>query len=152
MELALDHIIVASGSAGTHAGLVAGFQGNNSNIPVTGINVSRPKNVQEELVYGLVKTTAALAGVKNVIPRDAVICYDEYVGTGYSVPTEGMVEAVRLLARTEGILLDPVYTGKAMAGLVDLIRKGHFKKGQRVLFIHTGGSPALFAYLDAFKA
>ena len=152
MELALDHVIVASGSAGTHAGLVAGFQGNNSNIPVTGINVSRPKNVQEELVYGLVKTTAALAGVKNVIPRDAVICYDEYVGTGYSVPTEGMVEAVRLLARTEGILLDPVYTGKAMAGLVDLIRKGHFKKGQRVLFIHTGGSPALFAYLDAFKA
>lgn len=87
-----------------------------------------------------------------MIPRDAVICYDEYVGTGYSVPTAGMAEAVRLLARTEGILLDPVYTGKAMAGLVDLIRKGHFRKDQKVLFIHTGGSPALYAYLDAFKA
>ena len=79
------------------------------------------------------------------------MCNDEHVGPGYSIPTAGMVEAVRLLARTEGILLDPVYTGKAMAGLIDLIRKGHFMKGQKVLFIHTGGSPALFAYLDTFK-
>ncbi|HUL01229.1 MAG TPA: D-cysteine desulfhydrase [Nitrospirota bacterium] len=152
MELAIDQVIVASGSAGTHAGLVAGFHGNNSNIPVLGINVSRTKDVQEELVYGLANKTAALAGVKNVIPRDAVLCNDEYVGTGYSVPTAGMVEAVRLLARTEGILLDPVYTGKTMAGLVDLSRKGYFKKGQKVLFVHTGGSPALFAYMDTFKA
>ena len=152
MELAIDQVIVASGSAGTHAGLVAGFNGNNSNIPVLGINVSRTKDVQEELVYGLANKTAALAGVKNVIPRDAVLCNDEYVGTGYSVPTAGMVEAVRLLARTEGILLDPVYTGKTMAGLVDLSRKGYFKKGQKVLFVHTGGSPALFAYMDTFKA
>jgi D-cysteine desulfhydrase len=151
MGLSVDHVITASGSAGTHAGLVAGFYGNNSGIPVTGINVSRTKNVQEELVYGLVTKTAVLAGVKTGIPRDAVTCYDDYVGPGYSLPTAGMVEAVKLLARTEGILLDPVYTGKTMAGLIDLIRKGHFRKGQNVLFIHTGGSPALFAYLDTFK-
>jgi len=151
MGLSVDHVITASGSAGTHAGLVAGFYGNNSNIPVTGINVSRTKNTQEELVYRLVTETAALAGVKTGIPQNAVMCYDDYVGPGYSVPTAGMVEAVKLLARTEGILLDPVYTGKAMAGLIDLIRKGHFKKDQKVLFIHTGGSPALFAYLDTFK-
>jgi D-cysteine desulfhydrase len=151
MGLFIDHVITPSGSAGTHAGLITGFYGNSSNIPVAGINVSRTKNVQEELVHGLATKTAALAGVKAGIPREAITCYDAYVGPGYSLPTVGMVEAVKLLARTEGILLDPVYTGKAMAGLIDLIRKGHFKKGQNVLFIHTGGSPALFAYQDTFK-
>ncbi len=70
------------------------------------------------------------------------------MGEGYSRPTAGMVEAVQLLARTEAILLDPVYTGKAMAGLIDLVRKGYFKKNENVLFVHTGGSPALFAYTD----
>lgn len=74
--------------------------------------------------------------------------YDDYVGAGYSLPTDGMVEAVQMLARTEAILLDPVYTGKAMAGLIDLVRKGHFNKNDNVLFIHTGGSPALYAYMD----
>lgn len=74
--------------------------------------------------------------------------YDEYVGPGYSLPTDQMVEAVQLMARTEAILLDPVYSGKAMAGLIDLIRKGIYKKGENVLFVHTGGSPALYAYTD----
>jgi D-cysteine desulfhydrase len=146
MGLNIDHVVCASGSAGTHAGLVTGFYGCNSNIPITGINVSRKKDVQEDLVYNLVQRTAAHVGVKQDIPREAVNCFDEYVGPGYSLPTPGMVEAVRLLARTEGILLDPVYTGKAMAGLIDLVRKGYFKKDDNVLFIHTGGSPALYAY------
>jgi len=79
-----------------------------------------------------------------------VVCYDEYVGPGYSLPTESMVEAVNLFARTEGVLLDPVYSGKAAAGLIDLVRKGAFGKGTNVLFLHTGGSPALYAYLDTF--
>jgi hypothetical protein len=74
------------------------------------------------------------------IPRSDVICFDDYVGPGYSLPTPEMAQAVRLLAETEGILLDPVYTGKTMAGLIDLSRKGYFKKGQRVLFVHTGGA------------
>jgi D-cysteine desulfhydrase len=151
VQTSFDHVVAASGSSGTHTGLVVGLYGNNSNIPVTGINVSRPKEAQEELVYGMVQKTAALAGVKSVIPRSAVNCFADYVGDGYSLPTPGMIEAVKLLARTEGILLDPVYTGKAMAGLIDLVRKGYFKKGERVLFIHTGGSQALFAYLDTFR-
>ncbi len=142
-----DHIVCASGSAGTHAGLVTGFYGNNSNIPLVGIDVSRPKELQEKLVYDLVQRTAERVGVKSGIPRESVLCFGEYVGPGYSIPTPAMAEAVRMLARTESILLDPVYTGKAMAGLVDLSRKGFFKKGENVLFVHTGGSPALYAYM-----
>jgi D-cysteine desulfhydrase len=116
---------------------------------VIGINVSRPKAPQEELVYGLARRTADHLGMEGAVPRDAVTCFGDYVGPGYSLPTPEMGEAVRMLARTEGILLDPVYTGKAMAGLIDLARKGFFKKGSRVLFVHTGGSPALYVYRDA---
>jgi D-cysteine desulfhydrase len=143
----LDRIICASGSAGTHAGLVTGFYGNNSSIPVIGINVSRPKAEQEELVYDLVQRTAKHVGVKSDIAREAVICFDEYVGPGYSLPTPEMAEAVRMLARLEGVLMDPVYTGKAMAGLIDLVRKGTFNKDENILFVHTGGSPALYVYM-----
>ena len=75
------------------------------------------------------------------------MCFDEYVGPGYSLPTPQMAEAVRMLARLEGILMDPVYTGKAMAGLIDLVRKGYFKKEENILFVHTGGSPALYVYM-----
>ena len=148
--LNIDHIVCASGSAGTHAGLVAGFYGNNSDIPVIGVNVSRTKNEQEELVYDLVQSTAAHVGIKSSIPREAVVCFDEFVGPGYSLPTPEMVEAVRMLAMTEGILIDPVYTGKAMSGLIDLIRKGYFSKDESVLFVHTGGSPAIYAYIQEF--
>jgi D-cysteine desulfhydrase len=144
-----DHVICASGSTGTHAGLITGFCGNSSNISVIGINVSRPKADQEALVYDLVKRTATHVGTASVIPRDAVLCFDEYVGPGYSLPTAKMAEAVRMLACKEGVLMDPVYTGKAMAGLIDLVRKGYFREEENVLFIHTGGSPALYVYMDS---
>lgn len=149
--LRVDKVVCASGSAGTQAGLLVGFWGNNSGIPVVGINVSRPKEIQEELVWALAKETALLAGCNPEIPREEVVCFGEYVGSGYSIPTPQMVEAVQLVARTEGILLDPVYTGKAMAGLLDLVRKDFFTKEENILFVHTGGSPALFAYMDAFR-
>jgi len=149
--LDIHTMIVPSGSAGTHAGIVTGMCGANTNIPVLGINVSRPKDVQEELVYKLVRATAELAGVKQEIPASAVTCFGDYVGSGYSLPTDSMVEAVKLLARTEGILLDPVYSGKAMAGLVDLVRKDSFPKGSNILFLHTGGSAALYVYMDTFR-
>lgn len=151
MGLNIDHMVVPSGSAGTHAGVVVGMYGCNANIPVSGINVSRPKDVQEGIVHKLAVETAKRVGVKGDIPAEAVECFDSYVGPGYSLPTDSMVEAVKLLASTEGILLDPVYSGKAMAGLVDLVRKGHFPEGSNVLFLHTGGSPALYAYLDTFR-
>jgi D-cysteine desulfhydrase len=91
-------------------------------------------------------------GINGEVPRSVVECFGDYVGPGYSLPTPGMVESVKMLARTEAILLDPVYTGKAMAGLIDLVRKGYFKKEENVLFVHTGGSPALYAYLETFMS
>jgi D-cysteine desulfhydrase len=146
----LDCVVTASGSGGTHAGLIAGFFGMNAEIPVVGIDVSRPRKLQEPLIFQLTRETALHLGLQHEVAPDLVRCFDEYVGPGYSLPTDAMVEAVTLLARTEGILLDPVYTGKAMAGLIDLIRTGFFRRGQKVLFVHTGGSPALHAYKDYF--
>ncbi|MHC1759897.1 MAG: D-cysteine desulfhydrase [Negativicutes bacterium] len=145
-----SHVVTTTGSGGTQAGLIVGFQGNNAHIPVIGINCSRAKEPQETQVYNIVEQTRILAGVDTPISRDAVLCMDEYVGPGYSLPTPEMVEAVKLMAKTEGILLDPVYTGKAMAGLIGLIRKGYFKTDDNVLFVHTGGSPALYAYTQHF--
>lgn len=149
--LVIDHIVVPSGSAGTHAGMLVGMNGTNAGIPLSGMNVSRPKDVQEEIVHALAEETAQLLGVRGGIAREDVVCYDDYVGPGYSQPTDSMIEAVQLFALNEAILLDPVYTGKTAAGLIDLVRKGVFAPGSNVLFLHTGGSPALYAYLDTFR-
>ncbi|MDR1857391.1 MAG: D-cysteine desulfhydrase [Desulfovibrio sp.] len=150
MGLDVHTVVLPSGSAGTHAGFLAGLVGCNAGIPVLGIDVSRPRAVQEALVHSLANEAAKLAGMNGTVPRDAVKCDDAYVGEGYSLPTASMTEAVKLLARTEAILLDPVYTGKAMAGLIDLVRKGAFPEQANLLFLHTGGSPALYAYPDTF--
>ncbi|MBX7250155.1 MAG: D-cysteine desulfhydrase [Caulobacteraceae bacterium] len=145
-----DHMVCASGSAGTHAGLLVGLTLTSSGIPLTGVNVRRPRAEQEGNVHKLAQETAALLGVEAPA-RDTVVCLDDWVGGGYSIPTDGMVEAVRLLARLEGVLLDPVYTGKAMDGLISLARSGRFRRGERVVFLHTGGSPGLFAYEDVLR-
>jgi D-cysteine desulfhydrase len=146
MGLRLDHIVCASGSTGTHAGLICGLVGSNSHIPLTGINVRRTRKEQEPNVHKLAQEVAALLGIAGGIPREAITALGDWVGPGYSLPTPEMVEAVRLLAQVEGVLLDPVYTGKAMAGLLALVRGGTFARGQNVLFVHTGGAPALYAY------
>ena len=150
--LRIDHMVVPSGSAGTHAGIIAGMIGNNAGIPVTGIGVNRKKEAQQAAVLKLAQETLDYIGTGVTMPAEAVVAFDDYVGPGYSLPTDGMVEAVKLLASTESILLDPVYSGKAMAGLIDLVRKDYFPEGSNVLFLHTGGSPALFAYLDTFRS
>ncbi|OWK32491.1 D-cysteine desulfhydrase [Sphingomonas mucosissima] len=144
--VAFDRIVVASGSAGTHAGIVAGLVGNSANIPVTGINVRRPRAEQEGNVHKLALAVADLAGVVPAIAPETIECRDEWVGPGYSLPTPEMIEAVRMFASLEGVLLDPVYTGKAAAGLIALVRSGEIAREERVLFVHTGGSPALYAY------
>ena len=151
MRLGIDHIVVPSGSAGTHAGMVVGMTGVNGGIPISGINVSRTKDVQEEIVYKLAIELAERLEVKGGVARDDIVCFDQYVGPGYSIPTDSMVEAVKLFAGKEAILLDPVYSGKTAAGLIDLVHKGHFPKDSNVLFLHTGGSPALYAYMDTFR-
>jgi L-cysteate sulfo-lyase len=151
MGLAVDHLVHATGSAGTQAGLVVGMYGARSQIPVLGIGVRAAKAPQEERVFGLACETAELLGVPGSVLREDVIANCDYVGPGYGLPTPGMIEAVTMLARLEGILLDPVYSGKGMAGLIDLCRKGRFKKGENVVFLHTGGSVALYGYRHAFE-
>lgn len=145
MGLAFTDFVVASGSAGTHAGLLVGFNAANAGVPLTGINVRRPRAEQEGNVHKLAVEAAAFAGLPAPA-REGVVALDEWVGPGYSIPTDEMVEAVQLFARLEGVLLDPVYTGKAAAGLIGLVRRGHFKPDAKVLFVHTGGAPSLFAY------
>jgi D-cysteine desulfhydrase len=149
-QLSIDHIVCASGSAGTHAGLLAGLVGLNAQIPVTGISVRRPRTEQEGLVRSLTKDCADVLGSVSPVRRDVAVL-DDWVGPGYALPSPEMVEAVRMLARLEGVLLDPVYTGKAMAGLIALARQGRWSAGEKVLFLHTGGSPALYVYQDALK-
>ena len=148
--VSFDRVVVASGSAGTQAGLLVGLTGCNAGLPLIGINVRRPRAEQEGNVHALAHSTAELAGAPAP-PREAVACRDEWVGPGYSLPSPEMVEAVRMLARLEGVLLDPVYTGKAMAGLIGLVRRGEIAAGERVVFVHTGGAPALYAYQDVLQ-
>ena len=145
-DVHIDRVVVGSGSSGTHGGLVAGFIGNHINIPIVGIGVSRDPADQEPLVYKEAQAVADLLGLGLTIPRDAVVSVGGFWQPKYSIPNEKMVEAVQLLARTEAILLDPVYTGKIMAGLIGLARQGFFKPGENVLFLHTGGLPSLHAY------
>ena len=151
LGLDVSCVVHATGSAGTQAGLLAGLQGTRSLIPVLGIGVRAAKEAQETNVFNLAVKTAELLGVPGAVARDSVVANCDYVGGGYGIPTPGMVEAVTMLARLEGILLDPVYSGKGMAGLIDLCHKGHFKKDENVVFVHTGGAVALYAYTQAFQ-
>lgn len=146
--LVVDHIVHATGSAGTQAGLVVGVKACSSGIPVLGIGVNAPRDVQEEKVFALAVETAEFVGAHGVVERSDVVANCDYVGDGYGVPTKGMNDAILLLARLEGLLFDPVYSGKGLAGLIDLIGKGQFAKGENVVFVHTGGSAGLFAYRD----
>lgn len=144
--VAIDRVVVGSGSSGTHGGLLAGFHGNRIRTPIVGIGVSRDPADQDPLVHREAQAVCDLLGLGTTVPRDAVLTIGDYWRPKYSVPNAKMVEAVQMLARTEAILLDPVYTGKVMAGLIDLSRKGYFARGENVLFLHTGGVPALHAF------
>jgi L-cysteate sulfo-lyase len=148
--LRIDHIVHATGSAGTQAGLVTGLTGINSGIPLLGIGVRAPRDVQESNVFKLACATADKLGCSGVVKPEQVVANCDYIGQGYGFPAADTIEAIQLLAKLEGILLDPVYSGKGMAGLIDLCRSGFFKRGQNIVFIHTGGSAALFAYTAAF--
>lgn len=149
-QIVFKDVIVASGSAGTHAGLALGFYRTQAPFRVKGINVSSPNETQQPKVEKLLQKTAKYLGMANV-PTNLIECYDEYVGGGYTVPTDEMIEAVQLLARTEGILLDTVYTGKVVAGLIDFLRSGKYSKEDAVLFVHTGGAPSLYAHSYLFQ-
>ena len=150
--LVIDHIVHATGSTGTQAGLVTGLKALNANIPVMGISVRAAKEAQEENVFKLATATADVLGCPGVVSAQDIAANSDYVGEGYGLPTEAGIDAIRMFAKLEGLLLDPVYSSKGAAGLIDLIRKGHYKKGERVVFLHTGGSVSLFGYLNALSA
>ncbi|MEM9440057.1 MAG: D-cysteine desulfhydrase, partial [Pseudomonadota bacterium] len=146
-SLRIDYVVHGTGSAGTQSGLVAGLEGANSGIDVLGMCVrQKDAKLQEAAVHRLASATAEKLGVKGGIDAGRVMANADYVGDGYGLPTEGTIEAIDLLARHEGILLDPVYSAKGMAGLIDQVRKGHFSKTDNIVFLHTGGALALFAY------
>lgn len=149
--VAIDWIVHGTGSAGTQAGLVAGLQAMGSDAEVMGVSVRQEHDRQVDAVHDLAQRTAALIGHHDPIKRDTVRVDDRWVGGGYGVPTDSMIDAVRMLATVEGILLDPVYSGKGFAGLLGNIAEGRFTPEQNVVFLHTGGSAGLFGYRSAFS-
>ena len=149
-QLSFDAIVLATGSAGTQAGLLAGLALAGIDIPVLGVTVSRSSDEQCQKVLALLHEVQGLLE-QSELHEDHVICFDKYYGSAYGDPTPQMVEAVRLAASLEGLLLDPVYSGKAFAGLLDLVRHGYFDTSERVLFLHTGGAPGLFAYSECLS-
>ncbi len=141
-----DHIILATGSAGTQAGLLAGAALFDLSAQVQGFCVSRTTEDQADLVLNLTRPLFDRLGLSHETLARRIYTDGRYVGPGYGIATEGMTHAVRVTAETEGLLLDPVYTGKAMHGLFDSYQNGTFGPDDKVLFIHTGGAPALFGY------
>ncbi|OGD17773.1 MAG: hypothetical protein A2W03_11940 [Candidatus Aminicenantes bacterium RBG_16_63_16] len=142
------HIVHATGSGATQAGLVVAARALGRPVEVIGISVSDPKEAFTDIVLRIAEETGRALGLDLGIRRDDVIVLDEFLQEGYGVVTAGVAEAIRLVFAQEGIVLDPVYTGKAMAGLIDLVRRGHFRKNDSVIFLHTGGTPALFPYRE----
>lgn len=150
-HLSFGNIVVASGSGGTHGGLLAGkalfgFPGS-----IYGISTRHPTPVQKAHIESLARETLTFLDSKATLPAEWVKVADDWVGPGYSIPDERTIEAIRLFADAEGVLLDPVYTGKTAAGLIGMIRRGDLGKSGKVLFWHTGGWPALFAYGKYFQ-
>lgn len=146
-----DWLVMGTGSTGTQAGLVAGFHAIGHDLPVMGVSVRQPRERQMNAVHALTQKTLEKLGVDG-IPLSRILVDDGYVGEGYGIPAESTIEAISLLARQEGILLDPVYSAKGMAGLIGMVRQGFFKPTDRVLFLHTGGATALYAYQEQLLA
>jgi D-cysteine desulfhydrase len=147
-HLNLDFILFASSSGGTQAGIVLGAEVYGFRGHILGISVDHPAEALQTQAAALATATATHLGLGTVSLAHRVTVNDDYVGEGYAMIGEAEREAIRLVAQQEGILLDPVYTGRAMAGLIDLIRWGAFTRGQKVLFWHTGGTAALPAFAD----
>ena len=150
IDVAFDWLVMGTGSTGTQAGLVAGLNAVDSDMKVMGVSVRQPHDKQVNAVNGLAQKVAARLGPKE-LPIEKIIVDDNYVGEGYGIPAESTLEAIMMAARFEGLLLDPVYSGKGFAGLIGMVRAGFFTANDNVVFLHTGGSVALFAYEDVLS-
>lgn len=152
-DIHIDGIVHPTGSCGTQAGLVIGLAASHSEIPVLGMSVRMPQADLENKVWALVQDTVDyLALPDSVVAREQITVDAGHVGEGYGIPSPATLDAIRLCAQTEGILLDPVYTGKAMAGLMARVRAGRYRSDENIVFLHTGGAAALFAYASSFGA
>jgi D-cysteine desulfhydrase family pyridoxal phosphate-dependent enzyme len=151
-NLHIDAIVFATSSGGTQSGLALGAKLSGYADRVLGISVDHSADHLVPLLVNLANATAQHSGAAITFSAQDFEVNDHYLGGGYAVMGEPEREAIRLCAQTEGLLVDPVYTGRAMAGLIDLIRAGEFKAEQNVLFWHTGGTPALFAYAQQLTA
>ena len=140
-----DWIVFATSSGGTHAGLLLGVRKTGSQVKILGISVDKPAREFCETIAEIANAGANLVQLETKFQPEEILVNDDYCASGYGVLTPAEKEAILQFARHEAILLDPVYTGRAAAGLIDLIRKGFFKPDEKVLFWHTGGTPALFA-------
>lgn len=147
-DLRMDHVVFASSSGGTQAGMVTGARAVNFRGRVLGISVDEDAETLRRTVLELTEEIKGHLDLRFDIDPDTVRVNDEYLGEGYGIMGNAEREAIRLVAETEGLLLDPVYTGRAMAGLMDLIEKGAFSPEENVLFWHTGGTAGLFAYAE----
>ena len=144
-----DYVVHSTGSGGTQAGLVVGAKALTDNCRVVGISVSDPKGPFSEDVLKIARATEEMLGTSLGLGPGDVIVHDEYIGDGYGAVDRSVADVIRLVFQTEGIVLDPVYTAKAMAGLIDLAAKGRFRRTDKVVFFHTGGTPALFPHREA---
>ncbi|HQB82626.1 MAG TPA: D-cysteine desulfhydrase family protein [Candidatus Rifleibacterium sp.] len=154
MRMDFDHIVFASSSGGTHAGLMIGRELLKMPCRLTGIAIdkvgSADKSFRQQIIE-LANSAGQMLRLDHHFSEADLNLNEDFTGAGYAVIGEAEREAINLCARHEGILVDPVYTGRALAGMIGLIRNGTFKKHEKVLFWHTGGSPALFAYADALQ-
>lgn len=147
-----DYVFISTGSCGTHAGVLAGIKYYGARIPVYGITVSRVRAECEQRIRDLVERTAAFLDHPLPLQAEDIVVDDGYIGPGYAIPTPEGNAAIRTVARLEGLFLDPVYTGKTMAGLMDLVRRGRVAPGSTVVFWHTGGVPGMFAFASDMTA
>ncbi len=147
-RLRVDRIVVASSSFGTQAGMCVGAKALGFAPQLAAVAIDSSRAEVQAGVADLANRTLRRLGLEGSVSPGEVVAYDGYLGAGYAVMGEPEREAIQLMARCEGILLDPVYTGRAMAGLIDLIRRGEFGKEETILFWHTGGAAALYAYAD----
>lgn len=151
MKIKADYIIHSTGSGATQTGLALGFKALNTRIKVWGMSCSGSREAISQVVKRLADETSKLVGLPVTLSHNDITVFDEYVCGGYGVITKEVVDVVKMVARLEGLILDPVYTGKAMLGLIDLVNKGDIPKGSTVVFLHTGGTPLVFQYEDELK-
>jgi D-cysteine desulfhydrase family pyridoxal phosphate-dependent enzyme len=149
-KIKIDSVIIATGSGSTQAGLIIGAKLLSPWTRIVGICVSEDKETMRKYVKNIIEHTLSAINIKEKIEDKEIIVFDDYLKEGYGVLNQEVAQAIAFLAREEGIFLDPVYTGKAMAGMLDLIKNGYFREGENIVFLHTGGTPALFPYREKF--